>query len=364
MRFLEESLTRAEIERRVGRLSQIGGTRHYELVDGAERGTRAVDVDTGDGFVFTVLPDRGMDISRAVHRGANLVYQGPGGETHPSFYDPRGFGWIRLFFGGLLTTCGVRSFGPPGEDDGEELGLHGRVNVTPAVGFADVSHWDGEEYVLELRGTVEEVVALGPRMRMERTITARLGEPSLRIRDIVRNDGATTSPFLILYHINPGFPLLGPGTELSLASKSCLAYEDHTRGHEKDALRFGPPTPGWKEQNFLHTVAPGLDGRALVCFSNPRLLGGMALWIRYDPSVLPYFSEWKMLGEADYVVGLEPCNAQILPRKKLREQGRLPVLEPGQTREMIVEIGIADGPARVAALKEEIASALGDAFHV
>jgi len=45
------------------------------------------------------------------------------------------------------------------------------------------------------------------------------------------------------------------------------------------------------------------------------------------------------------------------------EEGRSPGA-PEKTREMIVEIGIADGPARVAALKEEIASALGDAFHV
>lgn len=353
MRYLGEQLTRGEIERRVGRLSQIGGTRHCELTEGAARGTRAVDVDTGAGLVFTVLPDRGMDVSRAAYRGVNLVYHGPSGEAHPAFYSPEGSEWLRLFFAGLLTTCGLRSFGPPCEDDGESLGLHGRANVTPAAGVADLSRWDGDEYVVELRGAVEEAVVLGPRIRLERTIRARLGEPRLAITDAVRNCGSTPTPFLLLYHVNPGFPLLGPASELLLASRGRSAYEEHARAHEAEALRFGGPTRGWREQNFLHDVEPDPDGWATVCFHNPELPGDTALWIRYDAAALPFFSEWKMLGEADYVVGLEPCNAPVLSRRELRTRGQLPILQPGESRTIGLEIGVADGPAGVDTLRRE-----------
>jgi hypothetical protein len=294
-----------------------------------------------------------MDVSRAAWRGVNLVYHGPGGEAHPAFYSPQGSEWLRLFFAGLLTTCGLRSFGPPSDDDGENLGLHGRANVTPATGVADLSRWDGDEYVVELRGTIEEAVVLGPRIRLERTIRARLGEPRLAIRDVVRNCGSTATPFLLLYHVNPGFPLLGPKSELLLATRSRTAYEEHARDHEAEALRFAGPTRGWREQNFLHEVEPDPDGKATVCFHNPELPGGTALWIRYDAAALPFFSEWKMLGEADYVVGLEPCNAPVLSRRELRTRGLLPFLQPDECRTFELEIGVADGPDRVENLHRE-----------
>ena len=65
----ERDYTRAELLRRVGNLSQIGGTRHYTLAEGRSKGVAAVDVDTGAGLRFTVLPDRGLDISAASFEG-------------------------------------------------------------------------------------------------------------------------------------------------------------------------------------------------------------------------------------------------------------------------------------------------------
>ena len=67
--------------------------------------TFAIDVDTGAGGLrFTVLPDRGLDISLASYKGNNLSFLTPAGETHPAFYEPGGLGWLRTFTGGLLTT--------------------------------------------------------------------------------------------------------------------------------------------------------------------------------------------------------------------------------------------------------------------
>ncbi len=353
MRYLGGELTRVEIERRVGRLSQIGGTRHCELTEGAARGTRAIDVDTGSGFVFTVLPDRGMDVSRAAWRGLNLVYHGPAGEVHPAFYNPQGSEWLRLFFAGLLTTCGLRSFGPPGEDDGECLGLHGRANVTPATGVADLSRWDGDEYVVELRGTIEEAVVLGPRVRLERTIRARLGEPRLAIRDVVRNCGSTATPFLLLYHVNPGFPLLGPKSELLLAARSCRAYEEHARAHETEALRFAGPTRGWQEQNFLHEVEPDPDGKATVCFHNPELPGrhrAVDPVRRSRPAVFLGMEDARRSGLRRGAGAVQRAGPS---RHELRTRGLLPFLQADECRTFELEIGVADGPDRVETLRRE-----------
>lgn len=64
---------------------------------------------------------------------------------------------------------------------------------------------------------------------------------------------------------------------------------------------------------------------------------------------LPYFSEWKMMGEGDYVVGMEPCNTKCMNRSDLRQQGLLPFLEPGETREIRLEIGVLSGDAEIRA---------------
>ena len=142
MRIGNREFSRAEILRRVGNVSQVASARHVVLDDGRAKGVAAIDFDTGAGLRFTVLPDRGMDISSASYKGCNLVYLTPNGEVHPAYYEPQGAGWLRTFFGGLLTTCGLTTIGAPGRDGDEDLGLHGRYAAIPARQVCDRSRWD------------------------------------------------------------------------------------------------------------------------------------------------------------------------------------------------------------------------------
>ena len=100
-------MKRDEIQKYTGNQAQIGGTRHYVLSDGWGKGLRAIDINSGNGLHYTIMPDRGMDISLASFKGNNLVFLTPNGETHPSFFEPEDLGWLRTFTGGLLTTCGL-----------------------------------------------------------------------------------------------------------------------------------------------------------------------------------------------------------------------------------------------------------------
>ena len=68
--------TREQIENYVGRFRQVAGSRKYRLSEGKAEGVRGVDVNAGNGFHYTVLPDRCMDISLCSYKGINLVYQG------------------------------------------------------------------------------------------------------------------------------------------------------------------------------------------------------------------------------------------------------------------------------------------------
>jgi hypothetical protein len=335
---------------RVGNLRQLGGTRRCVLDDGRAKGVAAIDVDTGAGLRFTVLPDRGLDIAAASFRGTNLVYLTPNGEAHPAYYEPHGLGWLRTFFGGLLTTCGLTYLGPPGRDGEEELGLHGRATTTPARQVCDRSAWVCDEYQIEITGVLEECALFGDKVRLTRTIRTHLGSTSLVVHDVAENFGYRTSPFCILYHINPGFPLLDAGAELRLGPCESTPCDAQSAKGMAEMRSFTAPVPGFLEENYLHRMITGPDPWATVAFVNPELDGGLGLFLRFDTRTLPFLNEWKMMGQGDYVVGIEPCNAPCENRAVLREQGLLPLLEPGETREMTVEIGVLAGAAAIEAL--------------
>ena len=147
-------LTRRELRRRVGRPEQVAGITPMAFDDGPARGTRAQRFRTGGGLGFDVLPDRGMDLGAAEYRGVPVAWLSHTGVVAPSFYEPRGEGWLRSFGGGLLVTCGLQNVGPPGERDGEPLGLHGRVSNIPASNVSREERWDEAGCVLLARGEV------------------------------------------------------------------------------------------------------------------------------------------------------------------------------------------------------------------
>jgi len=329
--------------RYTGNLSQLGGTKHYEFKEGSAKGTYAIDVDTGAGFTFTVIPDRGMDISRATYKGRNLVYLSPHAEVNPAYYNPVGNEWLRTFFGGLLTTCGLTYFGSPCIDNGEPLGLHGRHSGIPAKRFADTSGWQDNRYTIELTGIVEDAVLFGEKIRMTRKIGSAIGERKLVISDVVENFGSEDAPFVILYHINPGFPLLDENSEFIVSAIECKPYDQKSRMNMSKAGRFGKPVSRFQEENFLYRIVPNTDGFGYAALINRSLLGGIGLYIRFDITHLPFLSMWKMLGENDYVVGMEPVSQKIESRSTLREHGNIQYLKAGESKTFIVEIGILDG---------------------
>ena len=67
---------------------------------------------------------------------------------------------------------------------------------------------------------------------------------------------------------------------------------------------------------------------------------------------LPYLSQWKMIGEGEYVLGIEPGNCLPEGRPIEREAGRLVTLKPGESRKMVLEIGIVEGDKEIEQFKK------------
>jgi hypothetical protein len=335
--------TPEELRRLTSTMSQVAGIRLSEFADGKARGMRVADFYTGSGFRFTVFLDRAMDIGAAECRGTPIAWLHPALGT-PNQYEPQGYGWGRTWGGGLVTTCGLTFFGHPEVDQGEELGLHGRIAHTPAQKVQVVEEWRGDDYVLEISGQVRQVLLGEENLLLTRKISTCLGANSLTIEDRVRNDGFHDTPHMLLYHCNFGFPVVSPQSELLIA-------DEHVRPRDEAAARgfdfhtkFVEPKADYPEQVFFHKPLVGDDGFSQAAIVNRAInFGG---YVRYRAAELPYFAHWKKLQAGDYVCALEPANQWETPRHKLRDEGRLRMLKPGEEIEYKVELGVlADAAA-------------------
>ncbi len=333
-------MKRNELEQYIGNHAQAGGSRHYVLADGWGRNLRGIDVNSGSGLQYTILPDRGMDISLASYKGVNLVYLTSNGETHPAFFEPEGLGWLRTFSGGLLTTCGLTYLGTPVTDGDEQLGLHGRYSTIPARQVADLSGWDGDEYHIKIKGIVEEAFLFGNKLRLEREIHTIQGQNSLRITDTITNFGFTPSPYTILYHINLGYPLLYEGSSLLIDPAHTHPRTPVAAAGMKDFRMLQKPRAGYQEQVFIHTMKGNSDGDTSVTLQNKKL--AIALTIKFNINQLPYLIQWKMMGQGEYVLGLEPGNVPLKNRKELKEENTLPLLQPGESSTNTIEVHLSE----------------------
>jgi hypothetical protein len=332
--------TRDQLRRHTGTIEQIAGIRRTQLQEGSERGVELCEFRTGSGFSFAVCPSRGLDIVRAEHNGRALAWNSSTGVTHPAFYNEENLGWLRGFYGGLLTTCGLSSFGPPCEDDGERFGIHDRASYLPASNVSTHKEWRGDDLELTLRGEIRETRVFGPNLVLRREISTRLGENKLRVRDIVENEGFEPAPMTILYHCNFGFPAVSEYSIIRAPSQKCTPRDEAAQVGAESWMKLETPQAGYAERVYFHQMQPDNNGWVRAEIWNEELqFGG---YVSYQAETLPHFTQWKMMGAGTYVCGLEPSNAPLASRADLKSRGELPILEPSETREFELELGVVE----------------------
>lgn len=334
MKLYGQEWTRRELEERIGRLEQIGGVRRLQATEGLEQGLETVQVRTGAGLEYFVNPSRGLDISLCQFGGAPVSWQSPQGDSAPAFFSETGLDWLRTACGGMLMTCGLRQAGAPCVDQGEALGLHGRMHHTPARQVSAQGCWDADEYVMQVAGQMEEVRMFGENLKLYRVIESRLGVNEIRIKDIVENCGFESSPLMLLYHFNFGFPLLTPDVEIQFPSKKTESREIQT---PPDGFnRWEAPTAGISERCYYHsdfeTDADGFATASILNRTFPVAGGRIPLKasVCWKPEQLPYLVQWKMCGQGMHVLGIEPANCRVGGRAEVRDAGNLQFIEPGE----------------------------------
>jgi hypothetical protein len=336
-------VSKEDLTRRVGQISQIAGARACELSSGLAKGVEAIDVKTGTGFEFTVLAGRALDIAWASYKGAPVGYISKSGVVGPAHFVELGAeGFLRNFFAGLLTTAGLRNIGPPVQDGDESLGLHGRVSNIPAEDVCVSQGWRGDDYIIRVAGTIREARTFGECLVLHREITTQLGANALVVRDVVENAGSRPEPMMLLYHCNFGYPIVSADSRVYTSGGNVEPRDRTPAQAVADHDRLGEPQAGYVEQCFYHDLK-AQDGRAFAAIFNERL--GVGGYVRHRVENLPEFVQWKMLGEQEYVVGLEPSTHRLDRRAELIRQGQIRPLAVGERRMFEVEIGVVDGRA-------------------
>jgi hypothetical protein len=332
--------TKAELLRYIGDISQVARAKPYRLIEGHEDGVLGIDVTTGSGFGFSILPSRGMDISSASHQGRSLAWRSATTDQHPAYFEPEGRGWLRGFYGGLVVTCGYTWMGAPTEDGEGPHGLHGRASNLPATNVHWDGRWEGDDYILEVSGKMREAIVFGENVQVTRRVWARAGENRFYLEDTVENMSHDRVPHMILYHINIGFPAIGDNAKLIAPSNGVKPRDEVAQDGFEQHSQMQSPTPQFEEKVYFHDLTPDAEGYVKTALVNPDCEGGFGVYARWKKEELPWFTEWKMMGEGTYVCGMEPANALVTGRAAERVAGRLQHLEPGEIRQYTLEIGV------------------------
>ncbi len=325
------------------------------LRGGLSEGVDVVEIDNGN-LCLSILPTRGMGIWKGRFHDLPLEWKSPVERpVHPQFVNQLergGIGWLHGF-NELLCRCGLAFLGPPGQDNGEHLTLHGRIANLPAH-RVEVRIDTAGTGSLEVTGIVDECSMFGPRWRMTSTLKLEAGSNRCSITDEITNLGGRPAELSLLYHINVGRPFLEPYASYSVPSIE-VAPRDARAAEGIDAHSiYGAPVAGFAEQVYFHTPLGGADGWTTALLANASGNAGFA--VHFQTRQLPTFSVWKnTIAEADgYVTGLEPGIVFPNFRGHERTHGRLPLVQPGHLYRSELALEVADTSESVRQIQARI----------
>ncbi len=334
------------------------------LHGGKQEGVEIIEVDNGR-LRFSVIPTRGMSIYEVVMGDIRLGWESPVKEiVHPNLINLQsrgGLGWLEGF-NEWMVRCGLESAGHPGQDKfinnvGDEasmdLTLHGKIGNIPASEVQVIIENEAPHRI-RIRGRVDERMFYGPQLELWTEISTEIGSESLTIADELTNRGGSEQEFQIIYHGNFGPDLLEEGSQLVAPIKSVSPFNEHAAKSIGTHTSYGPPTQGFIEQ--VYCIRPWADsqGNTRAMIHNAAADRGVSL--SYALSELPFLTQWKNSADlkSGYVTGIEPGTGFPYNRRVERHYGRVPKLQPNQSRRFKLEFTILDSESKVTAEKAKI----------
>ena len=303
----------------LGNEMQMYFVQESRLVGGKADGVRILRVKNGKGLEFTINLDRCADVVELSVKGDNFSFIAPCGYVAPQFYDKLDTGFLRSFTAGFLTTCGFNNAGGSCVDNGVTVPMHGNISNVPAERY----NWFIKDNEIHIVAYVREAAIFNDKLLLEREYVISLEENVIKINDTVKNFGFDEAPLMMLYHCNFGYPLLTEESVLSIPSDNVWARTEHAKSGIATWNIVEKPQNGYEEMCFYHSFP---EDEVVIGLYNPNINRGMEM--SYNKNELPFFTQWKMMGQCEYVMGLEPGNCPPCGRANMRESGQLEFIAP------------------------------------
>ncbi len=307
----------------IGHPTQVSGVEEVTLAKGKGKGMNLLEIRNGKGLFITLSADRCMDISRICFKGDNMGYFAPSGYVAPAYYDDRNIAFLKSFTAGFLTTCGLSNAGSPCVDEFGEGPMHGTISNIPCDNY----YYTEDDEKITVYAHIRDAYLFAMKYSFERKFVIYKDTNKVEMTDVVENIGNAEVPCMLLYHFNMGYPLLSENAKVVIPHNKAVARNEHAQSGFDDKLVMEKPQSDYEEMCFYYDVKEK-DGIASAGIYNPDIKKGILM--SFDKSTLDKFTEWKMMGETEYVLGLEPANCYPDGRKASAQNGELKLLKPGE----------------------------------
>lgn len=315
----------------IGNEFQLYGVRVITLNNGKSNNVKLLEVKNGIGLELEINLDRCFDITSLKLNGINFSYLASCGYVNSSYYDNKGDGFLKSFCAGFLTTCGLTQVGSPNVDNNEELPLHGTISNIPVSNY----YYYIKNNKIYLKAEILDENIFSYKLQLLRTIEISLLKNEFKVKDEIINRGDKVTPLQILYHMNLGYPFLNENLKINIPSNKIIPRNEEANKYIESALSFEKPTKGFVERCYYHYFN---KNKVKIDVFNPTLSKGLIM--SYDASNLKFFTQWKMCGIRDYVLGLEPGNTLPEGRNIMRKRNELEFINPKETKKFEFKINL------------------------
>ncbi|MCP1201061.1 DUF4432 family protein, partial [Notoacmeibacter sp. MSK16QG-6] len=181
---------------------------------------------------------------------------------------------------------------------------------------------------------------------LRRRIELGVYDRTVRIDDVVENQGFRPTPHAILYHVNFGYPFLDEAIELGgdLDESFVAAFNAEDKRPMDDFADYYEDVP-----------TASKDDAATIMIMNRGLSGGLCVKLNYSRVSLPLFGVWRAFQSGVYALALEP--ARPTDPAGPSEIARFLLPNETATYRVSVEIGECDGSGPSASTGRVLAGA-------
>ena len=227
--------------------------------------------------------DNALDIVWVKYKGVNVSFLSKNGLNDGA----RDF--VGNFEGGFLYTCGMDNV----SSCVEGKPVHGSLHYKKC----DRAYAYEQDGVLYICGEVKEAALFGKNLVMKRCFAVT--ENSLSVQDTVENCAFTPADYVLLYHVNYGYPFLDECLQMEIPAIKSEPLTKVAEENKADMFRITAPVDGGDEHVYYHTLKEGK-----VRLYNPEK--EIAVEMCYDTKDFPVTLEWKSMISGDYALGIEP----------------------------------------------------------